>query len=218
MSRARPASADLTSASDSSGPAEVHAVVLWPGAGSSSDHPSLLAIEAALAPLPVFRRDFPYRSEGRRAPDRANKLIASLRVDVAQVCHDLGTTPEHLVLGGRSMGGRMCSMAVAGATGNTATGSEAHEDPLPAAGLILISYPLHPPGKPERLRTEHLGDVQVPTLFISGDRDPFGTPAELEPATALVGGPVTTSTIRGRGHDLKASDGLIVDAIRCWLG
>ena len=64
----------------------------------------------------------------------------------------------------------MCSMAVAGADG---------EPPLPAAGVVLIAYPLHPPGKPERLRTEHLGDVRVPTLFISGDRDPFGTPEEL---------------------------------------
>jgi predicted alpha/beta-hydrolase family hydrolase len=190
---------------------------MWPGAGSSADHPSLLAVESALAPLPVFRFDFPYRREGRKAPDRANKLIASLRVDVAQVCDQLGTTPDHLVLGGRSMGGRMCSMAVAGATGNTAKGSEPREEPLPAAGLILISYPLHPPGKPERLRTEHLRDVTVPTLFISGDRDPFGTPAELEPATELIAGPVTTSTIEGRGHDLKASDDLIVGAIRSWL-
>lgn len=200
------------------GPADVQAVLLWPGAGTSSEHPSLLAIETALAPLPVFRFDFPYRREGRRAPDRANKLIMSLRRDVAEVCDQLDTTSEHLVLGGRSMGGRMCSMAAAGATGNTAKGSEPREAPLQVAGLILIAYPLHPPGKPERLRTEHLPQVTVPTLFVSGDRDPFATPAELASGSAVVTGPVTTVTIEGRGHDLKSSDGLIVDAISSWLG
>lgn len=199
-------------------PREVHAVALWPGAGTSADHPSLLAIDAALSPLPVFRFDFPYRREGRKAPDRANKLVVSLRADLARLCEDLGTTPEHIVLGGRSMGGRMCSMAVAGATGNTAKGSEPLEDPLPAAGLILIAYPLHPPGRPERLRTEHLPDVHVPTLFIAGDRDPFGTPTELAEAQALVPGPVTSVTVEGAGHELKGADAQVHPAIRDWLG
>ena len=80
-------------------------LALWPGAGSSAEHPTLLALEAALAPLPVARFDFPYRREGRKAPDRANKLIASLRADVAAWCDELGTTPDRLVLGGRSMAG-----------------------------------------------------------------------------------------------------------------
>ena len=70
--------------------------------------------------------------------------------------------PDRIVLGGRSMGGRICSMAVA--------------DGLPAAGLVLISYPLHPPGRPERLRIEHLPALEVPCLFMSGTRDTFGTP------------------------------------------
>lgn len=196
----------------------MHAVALWPGAGTSADHPSLLAIVQGLSPLPVFRFDFPYRREGRKAPDRANKLIASLRADVAGLCAELGTTPEHIVLGGRSMGGRMCSMAVAGATGNTAKGSEPHEEPLPAAGLMLIAYPLHPPGKPERLRIEHLPDVHVPTLFVSGDRDPFGTPAELAEAQSLVGSPVTSITVEGAGHELKGADAQVHPALRAWLG
>ena len=199
-------------------PKDVHAVALWPGAGTAADHPSLLALEAAVEPVPVFRFDFPYRREGRRAPDRANKLIASLREDVAGLCEQLGTTPDHVVLGGRSMGGRMCSMAVAGATGNTAKGSEPHEDPLPAAGLLLIAYPLHPPGKPERLRVEHLPDVHVPTLFVSGDRDPFGTPDELSAATSTIPGPVTVVTVPGKGHDLKGADAEVRVALRSWLG
>lgn len=195
----------------------VDALALWPGAGSSADHPSLIAVERALAPLPVERHDFPYRREGRRAPDRANRLVASVRADVSAMCERLGTSPEHLVLGGRSMGGRMASMAVAGATGNTAKGSEPWETPLPAAGLVLIAYPLHPPGRPDRLRTEHLDRIDVPVLSIAGDRDPFGTPDELAAALALVPGPVTTVTIPGGRHELAGAEDTILGAIRDWL-
>jgi predicted alpha/beta-hydrolase family hydrolase len=109
-------------------------------------------------------------------------------------------------------------MAVAGATGATAKGAETHEAPLPAAGLVLLGYPLHPPGKPERLRIEHLPDVTVPTLFVSGDRDAFGSPDELAEARGLVAGPVTSVTIPGARHELKGVDDLLVAAIREWLG
>ena len=190
-------------------PAEVHGVVLFPGAGTASDHPSLVALAEALDPLPVFRRDFPYRLAGRKAPDRAPVLIAAVRDAVAEVCDELGTTPEHLVLGGRSMGGRMCTMAVAGRPDG---------DPLPAAGVLLLGYPLHPPAKPENLRTEHLPDVKVPALFVSGDRDPFGTPEELADALALVGGPVTSVTVPGARHDLKGCDEVVAREVRKWLG
>ena len=142
------------------------ALLLTPGAGSDRNQPSLRAIEAAVAPLPVARIDFPYRREGRRAPDRADKLIACVVEEAASLAASAEVAPERIVLGGRSMGGRICSMAVAAG--------------LPAAGLVLISYPLHPPGKPERLRTEHLPELRVPCLFVSGDRDAFGTPDELD--------------------------------------
>jgi len=193
------------------------ALALWPGAGSSADHPTLRALESELAPLPVARFDFPYRREGRKAPDRANKLIASLRADVAGWCEELGTGPERVVLGGRSMGGRMASMAVAGATGNTARGSEPYEEPLPAAGLVLVSYPLHPPGRPERRRVEHLDRIRVPVLSIAGDRDPFGTPDELAEALGAAEGPLTLVTVPDAGHDLKGADDVVVAAVRDWL-
>ncbi len=201
------------------GPPRMNAagLALWPGAGSSRDHSSLVALEHALAPLDVERFDFPYRKEGRKAPDRANKLIVSLRSDVAEMCARLGTTPDRLVLGGRSMGGRMASMAAAGATGATARGAPTEEEPLPVAGLVLICYPLHPPGKPERLRIEHLPRIQVPTLFISGDRDPFGTPDELATAVEVIPAPVSIVTVPGARHDLKGCDELIVDTVREWL-
>ena len=98
------------------------------------------------------------------------------------------------------MGGRICSMAVA--------------DGLPAAGLVLISYPLHPPGRPERLRIEHLPALEVPCLFVSGTRDAFGTPEELEQHTAAIPGEVTHVWIDGKGHDLKGCDQRIADAVR----
>ncbi|NLD76622.1 MAG: dienelactone hydrolase [Acidimicrobiales bacterium] len=181
----------------------VGGVLLTPGAGSDREHHTLVALEDALDPLPVARVDFPYRKEGRKAPDRAPKLIASLVADAADFAERSGVAPGRLVLGGRSMGGRMCSMAVA--------------EGLPAAGLVLISYPLHPPGKPEKLRTEHLPLLDLPCLFLSGDRDPFGTPDELEAATATVPGPVTHHWIPGGRHDLARSDEEICEVVTGWI-
>jgi len=179
------------------------ALLLFPGAGSAASHPSLVAIEDALSPLPVARADFPYRREGRRAPDRAPKLLACVVEEAGLLADRTGVDPARIVLGGRSMGGRMCSMAVA--------------DGLPAAGLVLISYPLHPPGKPERLRIEHLPALRVPCLFISGTRDAFGTPAELEHHTAAIAGPVTHVWIEDKGHDLKGQDQVIAAAVADWV-
>ena len=179
------------------------ALFLTPGAGSSADHSSLLAIEAAVAPLPVERHDFPYRRAGRKAPDRAPKLIDDVVGATAAFAARVGVEPSSLVLGGRSMGGRICSMAVA--------------DGLPAAGLVLISYPLHPTGKPDRLRIEHLPRLHVPCLFISGTRDTFGTPDELNEHLAVIPGPLTQVWVDGGRHDLKGADALIAETVATWI-
>lgn len=179
------------------------ALLLFPGAGSASTHPSLLAIEAALAPLPVRRADFPYRREGRRAPDRAPKLLACVMDEAQRLAKQAKVDPSEVALGGRSMGGRMCSIAVA--------------DGLPAAALVLISYPLHPPGKPDRLRVEHFPRLAVPCLFISGTRDPFGTPDELEEHTAAIPGSVQHVWLEGGRHDLKGQDEVIAATVADWL-
>jgi len=178
----------------------VEAVLLTPGAGASADHHVLVAIEAALAPLPVRRMDFPYRKAGRRAPDRAPVLIEAIRSELAACCAEVGTTEDRVVLGGRSMGGRMCSMAVAEGT--------------PAAGLVLLSYPLHPPGRPERRRVDHLPAIGVPCLFVSGERDPFGTPDEMTEATASIPGAVTHRWLPG-GHDPRPSAD---EQVAGWVG
>jgi predicted alpha/beta-hydrolase family hydrolase len=181
----------------------VRGALLFPGAGSGRESPALVAIERALAPLPVVRADFPYRREGRRAPDRPPKLIACVRDEAAALAETVGAGPERLVLGGRSMGGRMCSMAVA--------------EGLPVAGLALVAYPLHPPGRPDRLRVDHFPALDVPCLFVSGTRDPFGSPAEMEEHTARIPGPVTHVWIEGGRHELKGADARVSDAVATWL-
>jgi predicted alpha/beta-hydrolase family hydrolase len=181
----------------------VGGLFLTPGAGSNRDQPSLLAIEAAVAPLPVERHDFPSRRAGKKGVDRAPVAIADVVLATVVFAERVGIDPASLVLGGRSFGGRMCSMAVA--------------EGLPAAGLVLISYPLHPPGKPDRLRIEHLPKLTVPCLFVSGTRDPFGSPAELEEHTAVIPGPVTHVWVDGKGHDLKGADTFLAETVAAWL-
>jgi predicted alpha/beta-hydrolase family hydrolase len=175
-------------------------LLLFPGAGSSSTHSSLLAIEAAIAPMRCVRADFEYRKAGRKAPDRPPVLLQTVRAAAKPLLKG------GLVLGGRSMGGRICSMVVGDA-----------EDPLPARGLALISYPLHPPGKPDTLRVEHLPRLDVPCLFIHGTRDPFATPDELQHWTASIPGEVTHHWVDGKGHDLKGADKVIASTVAEWI-
>lgn len=180
-------------------------LLLTPGAGAGRDHHTLLAVESALAartpPVPVERVDFPYRLAGRRMPDRPAVAVAHLKHEAERLADALGVGTERLLLGGRSYGGRMCSMAVA--------------EGLPAAGLVLLSYPLHPPGRPERLRVEHFGAIDVPVLFVSGDADPFGSPAELAEHAAAIPGPTTFVTLRG-AHDLRGKDADVANAVADW--
>ncbi len=181
-------------------------LLLTPGAGASADHPSLVAVEEALVPrgIGVARLDFPYRLAGRRAPDRPPVLIAAVVQGATALADELGVPPKRLALGGRSMGGRMCSMAVA-------------EGAVPAAALVLISYPLHPPGRPDALRTAHFDRLDLPCLFVSGTKDAFGSPAELETATAAIPGPVTHVWIEGGDHGLRRRDEAVAQAVASWL-
>lgn len=175
--------------------------MLAPGAGADRDQPSLVAIDeaATAAGVTVRRMDFPYRKAGRRAPDRTPVLVASVVEEEKELAKDVGP----VVVGGRSMGGRMCSMAVA--------------EGLSAAGLVLISYPLHPPGRPEQRRDAHFPNLVIPCLFVSGTRDAFATPDELEEATAVIPGPVTRRFIEGGDHGLARKDRAVTEAVGDWL-
>jgi predicted alpha/beta-hydrolase family hydrolase len=183
-------------------------LVLFPGAGSNRDHSSLVSLEDRLAPMPVGRFDFPYRRAGRKAPDRAPVLLDCVTEEVRNFARDRRVRTSSLVIGGRSMGGRMCSMVAAGVDGR---------EPLKVKGLVLVSYPLHPPAKPGNLRVEHLPRIDVPVLFVHGTKDPFGSPDELREHATSIPGPVTFHFVENGRHDLARKDAEIAEAVIAWM-
>lgn len=180
-------------------------LLLFHGAGGDRDHHLFLALEAGLL-LPVGRCNFPYRDKGpgRRPPDRMPKLIESVEAHVRRCAIEWGVDPGGLVLGGRSLGGRAASLAIA--------------QGLPAAGLLLLSYPLHPPGKPDNLRVEHLGALNLPVLLVQGHSDPFGSRTEFDRHIGVIPGPLRQLWLEKTGHDPAAKyDDAIVTEVVDWL-
>lgn len=179
-------------------------LILFHGAGGDRNHHLFLALEAALD-VPVARVDFPYRAKGpgRRPPDRMPKLIEAVNDAVADRSAAWNVTADRLVVGGRSMGGRAASMAVA--------------EGLAPAGLLLLSYPLHPPGKPDRLRVDHFAAIDCPTLLVQGGRDPFGKPDEFARHLPSLAGPLTEHWIDANHSPAEKLDGDIVAAVKHWL-
>ncbi|ORJ61073.1 alpha/beta hydrolase family protein [Mycobacterium simiae] len=168
-------------------------VALTHGAGGDRDSALLQQIcdEWARRGWLAIRYNLPYRRRrpkgppsGSAAGDRAGI------VEAITVCRGLADGP--LIVGGHSYGGRQTSMVVA------------ESDSPRVDVLALFSYPVHPPGKPERPRTEHLPDIRVPTVFTHGTADPFGTPAEVRDAAALIAAPVEVVEITGARHDLRS--------------
>lgn len=191
-------------------------VVLFPGSGSNADHPSLLALERALGGVTVRRRDFPYRLAGKKFPDGGEILVACVREAVADLARDLDCDTTEIVIGGRSMGGRMCTLAAAGFSG-ARNESEPTQPPLRVAGVMAIAYPLHPPGKPDVLRVTHFTRLATPTLFVSGTRDEFATPDELTAWTARIPGAVDHRWIDGARHDLRNRDDDVAQLCAGWV-
>jgi hypothetical protein len=183
----------------------VAGLVITPGASAGRDHSGLMAMESAVTPLGVAveRVEFPGQAAGKRRTDPPAVCIETVRGAVSALAERLGVPPQRIAVGGRSFGGRMCSMAVA--------------DGLVVAALVLVSYPLHPPGKPDRLRTEHFPALQVPCLFVSGRRDAFASPEELERETAAIPGEVTLTFVDG-DHSLRRSEQEAAEAVASWLG
>jgi hypothetical protein len=182
----------------------VAGLLLTPGASAGRDHSGLVVIETALRPhdVAVERIEFPGQAAGKRRTDPPAVCIETVRAAATGLAERLGVPIGRIAVGGRSFGGRMCSMAVA--------------DGLEAAALVLVSYPLHPPGKPERLRTEHFGSLRLPCLFVSGRRDAFATPDELERETAAIPGPVTLELVDG-DHSLRKSEQDAAAIVAAWL-
>lgn len=179
-------------------------LILFHGAGGDRNHHTFLAFEAGLR-HPVARVNFPYRDKGpgRRPPDRMPKLVDAVAAAVEENAGQWDLEPGQVVVGGRSLGGRAASMAVA-------------EGRVAPAGLLLLSYPLHPPGKADRLRVEHFGAVTCPVLLIQGNRDPFGSPAEFADHLPALGGRLDQLWIDAN-HDPRGHDELMVSTVGQWL-
>jgi predicted alpha/beta-hydrolase family hydrolase len=169
-------------------------VVLAHGAGAGMEHPFMAGFTGALNDdgVATLRFNFPYREAGRKFPDRPPAAIATWRAAM-ETASRLGS--EHGDSGpvwaaGKSFGGRMASMAVA--------------EGMAAAGLIYLGYPLHPPGKPEKLRDEHLYGLRVPMLFLQGTKDTFATRDLLEGVVSRIPSAVLT-WIEGGDHSFAVA-------------
>ena len=165
-------------------------LILTHGAGSNAQAPLLIALAETFcaAGFTLLRCDLPYRqsrSFGPPGPGDAARDRAGLKNAIAA----MSTFSARLFLGGHSYGGRQSSMLAA-------------EDSALVKALLLLSYPLHPPRKPEQQRTQHLPDLRTPALFVSGTRDPFGSIAELQQALKMIPAKTKLLAIEGAGHDL----------------
>jgi len=172
--------------------ADRRGLVLTHGAGSNCRAPLLVQVaEAACSRgLTVLRCDLPFRQQRRSGPPSSANAAAD-RDGLRQAVLSLRRLASGAIfLGGHSYGGRQASMLAA-------------EDASIAKALLLLSYPLHPPDKPERLRTQHFVRLRVPAMFVHGTRDPFGTIEELERALTLISCETRLLTVEGAGHDLR---------------
>jgi predicted alpha/beta-hydrolase family hydrolase len=166
-------------------------LVLAHGAGAGMRHPFLEGLAGALAERAVatLRYQFPYAEAGRRRPDPRPLLLATVRAAVAAGAERAPDLP--LLAGGKSMGGRMTSLAAAGA-------------PLaPARGLVFVGFPLHPAGRPGSERAEHLAAVALPMLFLQGTRDALADLARLRPVCAALGPRAELAVLEGADHGFR---------------
>ena len=164
-------------------------LVLTHGAGSNANSPMLVGLASAFADagFTVLRCDLPYRQKKSFGPPRNSEEDCSGLAHAVAALRRL--VPGRLFLGGQSYGGRQATMLAA-------------EQPGLVDGLFIFSYPLHPPGKPNQMRTEHLPKLRTPILFVHGSDDPFATEEELRSALKLIPAPTSQLEIPGAGHDL----------------
>jgi predicted alpha/beta-hydrolase family hydrolase len=168
-------------------------LVLGHGAGSPASSPLLRGFSEAVVEhgIATYRFDFPYMQAGRRTTDRAPVLIAAYRAAFEEAAAIAGSLP--VLAGGRSMGGRIASMAVA--------------EGMPAAALVFLAYPLHPPGRPDRIRDEHLYDLSIPMLFIQGTHDAFAQPDLLQSVLVRLGDRARYAPVEGADHGFRRAGG-----------
>ena len=193
-------------------------LVLAHGAGAGQKHPFMVstARELAARSVDVATFDFPYMAQGRHAPDRAPVLEQAFRVAIDEARR--WSRAARLVIGGKSMGGRMATHLGAQKERREGVPGDRALDGL--AGIVVLGYPLHPPGKPDQPRTAHLPSITAPVLIIQGERDTFGTPDELAPVLKTMHAPVTLHVVARGDHSLavrgqKTPD--FYDVIERWI-
>lgn len=191
------------------------ALVLAHGAGGDMNAPLLVGVATGLAERghAVLRFNFPYKEQGKKAPDPAPKLEAPFRAAVEAMRAAMGPALLRLVVGGKSLGGRVASLVVAAG--------------MPASGLVFLGYPLHAPGKKKALRDKHLEAIRAPMLFVQGTRDPLCDLALLRPVLAHLSPRASMHVVEGGDHslDVPKSHGRtredvqaeVVEAIDDWL-
>jgi uncharacterized protein len=173
-------------------------LLLGHGAGANQTSEFMVGFAGGLARrgIDAVTFNFLYAEQGRSAPDRGDKLESCYRaaIDAVRNHRSLGSSP--LLIGGKSLGGRIASQVAAAGIDDV-------------AGLIFLGYPLHPPGNAEKLRSNHLSDIRCPMLFVQGSRDPFGTPDELRQVIESLKGNVARQgraaiyEIEGGDHSFK---------------
>jgi predicted alpha/beta-hydrolase family hydrolase len=185
---ARPAHDKSTGPSDSRA-----ALILAHGAGAGQRSPFMVAFARAVSALgvDVVTFNFLYTEQRRRTPDRGPLLEACYAAVIAVVRDQIESARQSLFICGKSMGGRIATQVAA-----------AHSQ-LPVAGIVLLGYPLHPPGRPEPRRDAHLPSVKRPMLFVQGSRDAFGTPAELSKVIDALRPPATLHVVEDGDHSFK---------------
>ncbi len=190
-------------------------MILGHGAGADQTSGFMVAFANALAERGIdsVTFNFLYSEHGRRIPDPNARLESCWRAVIDTVRGRIAFD-DKLAIGGKSMGGRIASQVAVGDAGDL-------------AGLVFLGYPLHPPGRPDRLRADHLRDVKAPMLFVQGSRDAFGTPAELQPILTRLEPAADLFVVEGGDHSFKVpkSAGVkqqdvyraIQDRIETWL-
>jgi len=172
-------------------------LILAHGAGANQTSSFMVRFSTALAAhgIDTMTFNFVYTEEGRRLPDRNDKLESCYRAVIDAACAEKFNKDAHrrkLVIGGKSMGGRIASqVAAAGHDG--------------VAGLVFLGYPLHPPGRPDKLRSKHLPDIRAPMLFVQGSRDAFGTPDELRPIMDELKAAADLCVVEDGDHSFKVT-------------
>ena len=170
-------------------------LILAHGAGAPQRHPFMVSFSRALSErgLDVMTFNFLYTEQQRKVPDRMPQLVACYRAVIDAARADVPSARERLFIGGKSMGGR------------AATHVAADDKDLVLAGIVLLGYPLHPPGRLDQLRDAHLPDVGRPMLFVQGSRDTFGTPSELKPILASLSPLPTLHHVAGGDHSFRVA-------------